>query len=140
MVTVKDSAAYKFIYSAVTFRFDILFDCRSHLLWLTFLLQYVISLCVLALLTRHAPHHIKWIVSAGLSQVSEFSFVLGSRARRLGLISREVRVLVCAGQPRGVWASLRERYKFVFHVRHSCTASGCLLTGLCTCSFWASRR
>ena len=53
--------------------------------------QYVISMCVLTLLTRHAPHHIKWIVSAGLSQVSEFSFVLGSRARRLGLISREVR-------------------------------------------------
>lgn len=33
----------------------------------------------------------KFIVAAGLAQVSEFSFVLGSRARRFHLISREVR-------------------------------------------------
>ena len=32
----------------------------------------------------------KYIVAAGLAQVSEFSFVLGSRARRFHLISREV--------------------------------------------------
>uniref|UniRef100_A0A8C7JNV4 Transmembrane and coiled-coil domains 3 n=1 Tax=Oncorhynchus kisutch TaxID=8019 RepID=A0A8C7JNV4_ONCKI len=37
-----------------------------------------------------SPH--PWIVSAGLAQVSEFSFVLGSRARRAGIISREVLV------------------------------------------------
>ncbi|XP_057301909.1 transmembrane and coiled-coil domain-containing protein 3-like isoform X1 [Hydractinia symbiolongicarpus] len=32
----------------------------------------------------------KWLVAAGLAQISEFSFVLGSRARRYGLIGREV--------------------------------------------------
>lgn len=45
---------------------------------------------ILPLNTRH----IRWIVSAGLAQVSEFSFVLGSRARRAGIISREVYLLV----------------------------------------------
>ena len=33
-------------------------------------------------------------MAAGLAQVSEFSFVLGSRARRFHLISREVRSLI----------------------------------------------
>lgn len=34
--------------------------------------------------------NVRFIIAAGLAQVSEFSFVLGSRARRLGLITREV--------------------------------------------------
>ena len=38
----------------------------------------------------------KYIVAAGLAQVSEFSFVLGSRARRFHLISREVNNLLVA--------------------------------------------
>eukprot|EP00795_Rhopilema_esculentum_P016499 gene16499-7917_t len=33
----------------------------------------------------------KWFVASGLLQISEFSFVLSSRARRFALISREVR-------------------------------------------------
>ncbi|PNI38132.1 TMCO3 isoform 9, partial [Pan troglodytes] len=41
-----------------------------------------------------SSQYIKWIVSAGLAQVSEFSFVLGSRARRAGVISREVYLLI----------------------------------------------
>ncbi|XP_064638404.1 transmembrane and coiled-coil domain-containing protein 3-like isoform X2 [Lineus longissimus] len=45
------------------------------------------------LLPKHS-RPVKWIVSAGLAQVSEFSFVLGSRARRLGLISREVYLVI----------------------------------------------
>ena len=49
----------------------------------------MISVLVLALVTPKGAWHVKWIVSAGLAQVSEFSFVLGSQARRLGLISRE---------------------------------------------------
>ena len=32
----------------------------------------------------------KWLIAAALAQISEFSFVLGSRARRFGLIGREV--------------------------------------------------
>ena len=34
-----------------------------------------------------------WVVAAGLAQVSEFSFVLSSRARRLKMLSREVSFL-----------------------------------------------
>lgn len=60
------------------------------MLFFTFLPQYLISVFVLALLIPRSSWHVKWIASAGLAQVSEFSFVLGSRARRLGLISREV--------------------------------------------------
>ena len=55
--------------------------------------QFVICVMVLALVIHKSPRHVKWIVSAGLAQVSEFAFVLGSRARRLDLISREVRLL-----------------------------------------------
>lgn len=50
----------------------------------------MIGVVVIAFLMRRSGRHIKWLVAAGLAQVSEFSFVLGSRARRLGLISREV--------------------------------------------------
>ena len=57
---------------------------------MSFSLQFVISVVVIAVLLPRSPRHIKWLVAAGLAQVSEFSFVLGSRARRLGLISREV--------------------------------------------------
>ena len=32
----------------------------------------------------------KWVVAAGLAQMSEFAFLLASRARRFGLIGREV--------------------------------------------------
>ena len=32
----------------------------------------------------------KWVVAAGLINISEFAFVLGSRAKRFGLITREV--------------------------------------------------
>ena len=54
------------------------------------LLQFLISAAVLAVLLPRSSRHVKWLVAAGLAQVSEFSFVLSSRARRLGLISREV--------------------------------------------------
>ncbi|XP_065644634.1 transmembrane and coiled-coil domain-containing protein 3 isoform X4 [Hydra vulgaris] len=36
----------------------------------------------------------KWLVAAGLAQLSEFSFVLGSRAKRFGLIGREVYLII----------------------------------------------
>lgn len=55
-------------------------------------LQFVLAVLVLSLILPRSSQYIKWIVSAGLAQVSEFSFVLGSRARRAGIISREVRV------------------------------------------------
>lgn len=53
--------------------------------------QFVLAALVLSLLLPKASQYVKWIVAAGLAQVSEFSFVLGSRARRAGIISREVR-------------------------------------------------
>lgn len=52
--------------------------------------QFVLAALVLSLLLPKTSQYIKWIVAAGLAQVSEFSFVLGSRARRAGIISREV--------------------------------------------------
>ena len=36
----------------------------------------------------------KWVVAAGLAQMSEFAFLLASRARRFGLIGREVGTFV----------------------------------------------
>ncbi|XP_071951694.1 transmembrane and coiled-coil domain-containing protein 3-like [Antedon mediterranea] len=69
----------------------------SILLSLTFVV--VITKCmtaafVLGFLLPTTDSNIKWIVASGLAQVSEFSFVLGSRARRLGILSREVYLLI----------------------------------------------
>lgn len=52
--------------------------------------QFVMAVLVLSAILPPGSRHIRWIVSAGLAQVSEFSFVLSSRARRAGIISREV--------------------------------------------------
>ncbi|XP_008066974.1 transmembrane and coiled-coil domain-containing protein 3 [Carlito syrichta] len=57
-------------------------------------MKFVLAALVLSLILPRGSQCIKWIVSAGLAQVSEFSFVLGSRARRAGIISREVYLLV----------------------------------------------
>ena len=54
------------------------------------ILQFVVSVFVLRMFLCES-RSTKFIVAAGLAQVSEFSFVLGSRARRFHLISREVR-------------------------------------------------
>uniref|UniRef100_A0A5F4WJH5 Transmembrane and coiled-coil domains 3 n=1 Tax=Callithrix jacchus TaxID=9483 RepID=A0A5F4WJH5_CALJA len=53
-------------------------------------MKFLLAALVLSLILPRSSQYIKWIVSAGLAQVSEFSFVLGSRARRAGIISREV--------------------------------------------------
>ncbi|KAG9492266.1 hypothetical protein GDO78_000664 [Eleutherodactylus coqui] len=55
------------------------------------IMKFILAVLVLSLILPKSSQYIKWIVSAGLAQVSEFSFVLGSRARRSGIISREVR-------------------------------------------------
>ena len=62
---------------------------ESSLIWLLFSLQFVVSVFVLRMFLCES-RSTKYIVAAGLAQVSEFSFVLGSRARRFHLISREV--------------------------------------------------
>ncbi|KAJ4947725.1 hypothetical protein JOQ06_009758 [Pogonophryne albipinna] len=67
------------------------------LLVLTFtlvIMKFMMAVLVLSFILPPGSQHIRWIVSAGLAQVSEFSFVLGSRARRAGIISREVYLLV----------------------------------------------
>ncbi|KAK3736043.1 hypothetical protein QZH41_012228, partial [Actinostola sp. cb2023] len=51
-------------------------------------LKFVVGVIVLRLFLPKSTNN-KYIVAAGLAQVSEFSFVLGSRARRFHLISRE---------------------------------------------------
>ncbi|MGH0120249.1 UNVERIFIED_CONTAM: hypothetical protein FKN15_056574 [Acipenser sinensis] len=53
------------------------------------MLTFFIAGLVLSLILPKSSQCIKWIVSAGLAQVNEFSFILGSRARRAGIISRE---------------------------------------------------
>ncbi|XP_045444770.1 transmembrane and coiled-coil domain-containing protein 3 isoform X4 [Pipistrellus kuhlii] len=58
------------------------------------IMKFVLAALVLSLLLPKTSQYIKWIVAAGLAQVSEFSFVLGSRARRAGIISREVYLLI----------------------------------------------
>ncbi|PIK54223.1 putative transmembrane and coiled-coil domain-containing protein 3-like [Apostichopus japonicus] len=54
------------------------------------LIKFMTVLFVIGRLLPQGNHNIRWVVSAGLAQVSEFSFVLGSRGRRLGLLSREL--------------------------------------------------
>uniref|UniRef100_A0A674C539 Transmembrane and coiled-coil domains 3 n=1 Tax=Salmo trutta TaxID=8032 RepID=A0A674C539_SALTR len=54
------------------------------------IMKFLMAVLVLSAILPKGSRHIRWIVSAGLAQVSEFSFVLGSRARRAGIISREV--------------------------------------------------
>lgn len=58
------------------------------------IMKFVMAVLVLSAILPPSSRNIRWIVSAGLAQVSEFSFVLGSRARRAGIISREVYLLV----------------------------------------------
>ncbi|XP_061671034.1 transmembrane and coiled-coil domain-containing protein 3 isoform X1 [Syngnathoides biaculeatus] len=58
------------------------------------ILKFLMAVLVLCVILPTSSRHICWIVSAGLAQVSEFSFVLSSRARRAGIISREVYLLV----------------------------------------------
>ncbi|XP_075708655.1 transmembrane and coiled-coil domain-containing protein 3 [Rhinoderma darwinii] len=58
------------------------------------IMKFVLAVLVLSMILPKNSQYIKWIVSAGLAQVSEFSFVLGSRARRSGIISREVYLLI----------------------------------------------
>lgn len=58
------------------------------------LMKFALAALVLSLLLPTTSQHIKWVVAAGLAQVSEFSFVLGSRARRARIISREVYLLI----------------------------------------------
>ncbi|XP_068124195.1 transmembrane and coiled-coil domain-containing protein 3 [Hyperolius riggenbachi] len=58
------------------------------------IMKFILAVLVLSLILPKGSQHIKWIVSSGLAQVSEFSFVLGSRARRSGIISREVYLLI----------------------------------------------
>ncbi|KAF7668272.1 hypothetical protein LDENG_00025490 [Lucifuga dentata] len=58
------------------------------------IMKFLMAVVVLSAILPPSSRHICWIVSAGLAQVSEFSFILGSRARRAGIISREVYLLV----------------------------------------------
>ncbi|XP_047436660.1 transmembrane and coiled-coil domain-containing protein 3 [Mugil cephalus] len=58
------------------------------------IMKFVMAVLVLSAILPPGSRHIRWVVSAGLAQVSEFSFVLSSRARRAGIISREVYLLV----------------------------------------------
>ncbi|KAJ8785403.1 hypothetical protein J1605_007000 [Eschrichtius robustus] len=57
-------------------------------------MKFVLAALVLSLLLPKTRQYVKWIVAAGLAQVSEFSLVLGSRARRARVISREVYLLI----------------------------------------------
>ncbi|XP_078415725.1 transmembrane and coiled-coil domain-containing protein 3 [Cetorhinus maximus] len=56
--------------------------------------KFILAVLVLSLILPRNNKYIRWIVSAGLAQVSEFSFVLSSRARKSGIISREVYLLI----------------------------------------------
>ncbi|XP_057563026.1 transmembrane and coiled-coil domain-containing protein 3 isoform X3 [Hippopotamus amphibius kiboko] len=62
----------------------------------TFVLYELTVLLVLTLsvVVMKTSQYVKWIVAAGLAQVSEFSLVLGSRARKARVISREVYLLI----------------------------------------------
>jgi len=57
---------------------------------LVFTGKFLICLLVLRLVLPPQNRKYKWVISSGLAQISEFSFVLGSRARHLKIITREV--------------------------------------------------
>lgn len=52
--------------------------------------QFLLSMGILGMFIGHCRWH-TFVISVSLAQVSEFSFVVSSRARRMGIISREVR-------------------------------------------------
>ncbi|XP_078489252.1 transmembrane and coiled-coil domain-containing protein 3 isoform X1 [Ciona intestinalis] len=56
--------------------------------------KFLISLLVLRFILPPQSQNMKWLISSGLAQVSEFSFVIGSRACHLKIISREVFLLI----------------------------------------------
>ncbi|KAJ8030192.1 Transmembrane and coiled-coil domain-containing protein 3 [Holothuria leucospilota] len=58
------------------------------------LIKFMSVFFIIGTILPHGNHNIRWVAAAGLAQVSEFSFVLGSRGRRLGLLSREVYLLI----------------------------------------------
>jgi len=60
---------------------------------LVIVIKFVVTSSVLNYLLPKGNNS-KWMVAAGLSQISEFSFVLCSRARRFGLIGREVYLII----------------------------------------------
>lgn len=62
----------------------------------TVVVKFATCYCTLRLCVSSSDRARRYVglVSAGLAQVSEFSFVLGSIARRLGLLSREVYLLI----------------------------------------------
>ena len=63
--------------------------------------QFLLALSVLGVFTSHCRTS-TWLLALSLSPVSEFSFLLASRARRLDIISREVCVCVWVG----VWVGV----------------------------------
>uniref|UniRef100_A0A8C6PE51 Transmembrane and coiled-coil domains 3 n=1 Tax=Nothobranchius furzeri TaxID=105023 RepID=A0A8C6PE51_NOTFU len=65
------------------------------------IMKFLMAVLVLSTILPPSSRQIRWVVSAGLAQVSEFSFVLSSRARRAGIISREVRdeFIKCVNSP-----------------------------------------
>jgi predicted Kef-type K+ transport protein len=56
---------------------------------LTLTLKFIISFVVIGFFSRQYSWD-TFMMSTGLSQISEFTFVLGSRGRRFGVLSREV--------------------------------------------------
>lgn len=67
------------------------------LLWLTALIvtvKFTVSAIVMRSVLPQNCQNYKWIISSGLAQISEFSFVLSSRARTLQIINREVYLLI----------------------------------------------
>ena len=61
--------------------------------FVTMFLKFVLSYTVIGCFTEHKDIN-TFMISVGLSQISEFTFVLGSRGRRLRIISREVYLLM----------------------------------------------
>ncbi|XP_055786441.1 transmembrane and coiled-coil domain-containing protein 3 isoform X4 [Salvelinus fontinalis] len=97
------------------------------------IMKFLMAVLVLSAILPKGSRHIRWIVSAGLAQVSEFSFVLGSRARRAGIISREVYLLVLSvttlsSSSPGVPAGSQCHHSVLFFPRCTCWFS---VTPLC---------
>ncbi|XP_077970291.1 transmembrane and coiled-coil domain-containing protein 3-like [Styela clava] len=69
----------------------------TYLVWLTAAViggKYLIALLVLHFTLPRKQRQMKWLIAGGLAQVSEFAFVLGSRARHLKIVTREVFLLI----------------------------------------------
>ncbi|EDV21309.1 uncharacterized protein TRIADDRAFT_30483 [Trichoplax adhaerens] len=73
----------------IMYEWTILLTVTFAVVFSKFLIGVTVMTCLLP-----RTYNIHWIVGAGLAQISEFAFVLGCRGQEMGLISREMYLIM----------------------------------------------